>query len=176
MLNEDKENPVSAEEVEDIESLKGALAEEKERSEKYLANWQRAEADFINFKKRAEQERSELAKTANATLILNLLPILDDLERAFASVSTELARPTWVDGIRLIQHKLEAALEAQGLSKMEALGQDFDPNLHEAVTYADGDKGKVIEELRRGYKLNDRVIRPAMVVVGNGKEKSQGEQ
>ena len=174
MPNEEQENPVCAEE--EVESLKEALAEEKKRSEKYLANWQRAEADFVNFKKRAEQERSEMAKFANTMLILNLLPVLDDLERAFASVSPKLAGLTWVDGVRLIHRKLETVLEAQGLSKIEALGQDFDPNLHEAVMYGEGDEGKVVEEIQKGYKLNDRVVRPTMVIVGKGKEKGQGEQ
>lgn len=148
-------------------------AEEAAKSERYLANWQRAQADFTNLKRRAEQERGEVAKFANATLMLNLLPVLDDLDRALAAVSTQLAGLTWVDGIKLIQRKLETILEAQGLSEIEAVGQDFDPNLHEAVMYADGDEGKVIEEVQKGYTLHDRVLRPAMVKVGKGEEKKQ---
>lgn len=161
------------EEAEDIESVRKALEEEKEKAEKYLANWQRAEADLINLKRRTEQQRTEVANFANAMLILNLLPVLDDLERALESVSAKLAGLSWVDGIRIIYRKLQAVLEAQGLSAIEAEGKDFDPNFHEAIIYGDGEEGKVVEELQKGYKLRDRVIRPTMVKVGKGKESSE---
>ncbi len=157
-------------EVEDIEVLKQALAEEKEKAEGYLANWQRAQADFINYKRRSEQEKEEISKFANAVLIHSLLPILDDLERAFTSIPHHIARLTWVDGIRLIERKLQTSLEAQGLSPIKALGEPFDPKFHEAAMHSKGKEGMVIDELQKGYKLQDRVIRPAMVVVGNGEE------
>lgn len=160
-------------EVEDIEALKQVVAEEKARAEANLANWQRAQADFINYKRRIEQDKEETAKFANSILMLNLLPILDDLERAFASLPPRLAKLTWVDGIRLIERKLRASLEAQGLSDIKAQGEPFDPNLHEAVRHGKGKEGIVIEELQKGYKLHDRVIRPAMVVVGNEEEKEE---
>ena len=163
-------------EIEDIEALKQALAEEKEKAEGYLANWQRAQADFINYKRRSEQEKEEIGKFANALLMLNLLPVLDDLERAFDSIPPRLAKLTWVDGIRLIERKLQASLEAQGLSPIKALGEPFDPKLHEAAMHAKGKEGIVIEELQKGYKLQDRVIRPAMVVVGNGEEEEKKEE
>ncbi len=176
MTEEDKvvsENEVSeiagAEEV-NVEGLKQTLAEEKAKAEKYLTNWQRAEADFSNYKKRAEQEKSELADFANAMPILNLLPVLDDLERAFVSLSPKLAGLTWVDGIRLIHRKLQAVLEAQGLAEIKAVGQPFNPSLHEAVMYQEGEEGVVIDEVQKGYKLKDRVLRPSLVVVGKGKE------
>jgi molecular chaperone GrpE len=160
-------------ELEDIESLKKALAEEKARAEGYLASWQRAQADFINYKRRTEQEREEFGKFANAMLMLNLLPILDDLERALASVPSKLAKLSWVEGMRLIERKLWASLEAQGLSQIKAVGEPFDPNLHEAAMQGKGKEGIVVEELQKGYKLHDRVIRPAKVVVGNGEEKEE---
>jgi len=160
-------------ELEDIESLKKALAEEKARAEDYLASWQRAQADFINYKRRTEQEREEFGKFANAMLMLNLLPILDDLERALASVPSKLAKLSWVEGMRLIERKLWASLEAQGLSQIKAVGEPFDPNLHEAAMQGKGKEGIVVEELQKGYKLHDRVIRPAKVVVGNGEEKEE---
>jgi len=160
-------------EVEDIETLNKALAEEKAKAEDYLANWQRAQADFINYKRRSEQEKEEIGKFANATLMFSLLPILDDLERAFASVPPKLAQLNWVDGVRLIERKLRAIMEAQGLSQIKAIGEPFDPNLHEAVMHSKGEEGIVIDELQKGYKLHDRVIRPAMVVVGNGEEKEE---
>jgi molecular chaperone GrpE len=168
--NEEKDLSLEAEgELEDVESLKKALGEEKAKAEDYLANWQRAQADFINYKRRVEQERNETVKFANAALILDLLPVLDDLERALDNITSKLAGLTWVDGIGLIYRKLQAILEVHGLTEIEALGQPFDPNLHEAVLYAEGEEGKVVEELQKGYKLHDRVLRPTMVKVGKGK-------
>ena len=157
-------------EPEDVESLKQVLAEEKEKAEGYLANWQRTQADFINYKRRSEQERDEFSKFANANLMLSLLPILDDLERAVASIPAKAAKLPWADGIKLIERKFRASLETQGLTPIEALGKPFDPSLHEAVRQDKGKEGIVIEELQKGYRLHDRVIRPTMVVVGNGGE------
>lgn len=165
-----KEKTELERETKSAKSLKSALAEEKERAEKYLANWQRAEADFANYRKRSEQERDETNKFANAALILNLLPIVDDLERALSSVPSSLARLSWVNGVELIYHKLRATLEMQGLSEIKATGETFDPRLHEAVMHGDGDEGKVIQVVQKGYQLHQRVLRPAMVIVGKGKE------
>jgi len=162
-------------EAEDTESLRKLLAEEKEKAEKYLANWQRAQADFINYRRHTEQERAEATKLANATLILNLLPILDDLERALNSVPAKLAGLPWLDGVRLIQRKLQAVLGTQGLSPIEVVGKDFDPNLHEAVLYGEGEEGKVIQEIQKGYRLHDRVLRPAQVGVGRRAAERGGE-
>lgn len=168
----EKDEDVVAE-LEDVESLKNALAQEKAKGEDYLANWQRAQADFVNYKRRVEQERNETTKFANAMLVLNLLPVLDDLERALENVSTKLAGFTWVEGIRLIYRKLQAVLEGHGLTEIKALGQPFDPNLHEAVLYGEGEEGIVIEELQKGYKLHERVLRPTMVKVGGSKEEKK---
>ena len=173
VLNSEVEPEVS--EAEDIETLKQALAEEKEKAGGYLANWQRTQADFINYKRRIEQERAEFNKFANASLILSLLPILDDMERAINSIPPKLAKLSWVDGIRHIERKLRANLEAQGLKPIEALGQPFDPNFHEAVRQDKGKEGTVIEELQKGYMLNDKLLRPARVVVGNGEEENKEE-
>jgi len=155
-------------EKEDIEELKQALTEEKEKAENYLASWQRAQADFVNYKRRSELDKEETSKFANSALMLNLLSVLDDLERAFASIPPKLANIGWVDGIRLIERKLRTSLEVQGLSPIKALGEPFDPHLHEAIRQDKGKEGIVIEETQKGYKLHDRVIRPSRVVVGNG--------
>ncbi len=162
-------------EKEDAEELQQALAGEKEKAENYLANWQRAQADFVNYKRRSEQEKEEISKFANSVIMLSLLPILDDLERAFASAPPNLAKLSWVDGIRLIERKLQASLEAQGLSPIKATGEPFDPKLHEAAMHGKGKEGIVIEELQKGYKFHDRVIRPAMVVVGDGEAEEDKE-
>jgi len=154
---------------EDIEVLKQVLAEERGKSENYLANWQRTQADFTNYKKRTEQEKTEMVEFASSTLILNLLSALDDLDRALASVPAELMESSWTEGIKLIYNKFKATLEAQGLTEIEAKGEPFDPHLHEAVMGQEGEEGIVIEEIQKGYKFRDRVIRPSMVVVGKGK-------
>jgi len=151
--------------------LAAQLEEEKEKSQSYLASWQRAAADYQNYKRRAEQERDDIARLANAALIINLLPIMDDFERALDSVDARLAGLTWVDGIRIIQRKFQALLEMSGVSEIAADGEHFDPNIHEAVMFGEGEEGKVINVVQKGYKLGDRVLRPAMVVVGNGEAK-----
>ncbi len=172
-LNEEEKTETA--EIEDAEALKQALAEEKAKAEANLAGWQRAQADYINYKRRSEQEREEISQFANSILILNLLPILDDWERALASIPEDQAGLSWVEGVRLIERKLRGILEAQGLSPIEAVGQPFDPNLHEAAMQGKGEEGIVVSELQKGYKFRDRVIRPARVVVGNGEEEKEEE-
>jgi len=171
-INETPTGEVEAEagEIEDIETLKETLAEVKAKAEANLAGWQRAQADFINYKKRAEQEKQELGKFANSVLILNLLPVLDDFERAFSSLPPKMGKLSWLDGVKLVERKLWAVLQAQGVSPIKAMGESFDPQFHEAVRQDKGKEGIVIEEVQKGYMLEDRVIRPTMVVVGNGEE------
>jgi molecular chaperone GrpE len=144
-------------------------------AQRYLENWRRAEADFENYKKRIEQERAETARFASTTLVLNILPVLDDLDRAFKSIPEKMAHLTWTDGIRLIHRKLQATLEAQGVTEIKALGETFDPSIHEAVGQTAGEEGKVIEEAQKGYRLHGRVIRPAFVIVGNGSHQEENE-
>lgn len=161
------EQPAEQERAEPA-TVEQQIQNEREKAERYLANWQRAQADFVNYKRRAEAERADAGRIATAALIINLLPVIDDLERALHNVDATLAGLNWVDGIRLIERKFRTVLEAAGVSDIPAEGQDFDPNVHEAVTYGDGPEGKVIHEVQRGYRLGDRVVRPAMVVVGKG--------
>jgi molecular chaperone GrpE len=117
-----------------------------------------------------EQEREEIARLSNAAMIINLLPLMDDLERALDSVDTRLAGMTWLDGLRLIHRKFQALLEMNAVTEIEADGQDFDPNVHEAVTFGPGEENKVIAVVQKGYRLGGRVLRPAMVVVGKKQE------
>jgi len=164
------------EQAEDIETLQRALAEEKEKAENYLASWQRCQADSANYKQRSQQEKGEIIEFANSALICNLLPIMDDLERAFASVPAEFEGSSWTEGIRLIYNKLKTALETQGLTAIQARGEPFDPRLHEAVMQQDGKEGMVIEELQKGYKFKEKVIRPSLVTVGRGIKRRRREQ
>jgi len=171
----DTEPSVEDIDIEEPEAMKQALADEKKRAEEYLASWQRVQADFVNFKRRNEQEREETIKMANAELVSTILPILDDLERALEHVEPPMADESWVEGIRLIERKLRAGLESQGVREIQALGEKFDPNLHEAAMHSKGQEGIVVQELQKGYMLHDRVIRPSMVVVGNGEIESEEE-
>ena len=155
-------------------SLEEQLSKAKEDAQKFRDNWHRAEADFQNYKRRTEQEREELRRFGNVSIIINLLPVLDDFERAFKSLDSRLAGLSWFDGILLIYRKLRQLLENAGVSPIETEGQAFDPRFHEAVAHIEGEEGKVISEVQRGYKLHDRVLRPAMVVVGKGKAQEPG--
>lgn len=171
------EAPAEEEEPQDVDGLRARLAEEKEKAQSYLSNWQRAAADYQNFKRRVEQERSEVGRLANASLVINLLPLLDDLERALRTVDTKLAGLTWIDGIWLIYRKFQAVLENAGVKEIAAEGQPFDPNVHEAISEAPGEEGKVVSVVQKGYTLGDRVLRPAMVIVGKAaKEQGDGEK
>ncbi len=169
-MEDNNQDEMAQSAVEVNNSLGAALEEEKSKAAKYLGNWQRTEADFDNYRKRVEQEKTDTVKYANGAFILNLLPVLDDLDRAFKSLPDKLAHLSWTEGIRLIHRKLQATLEAQGVSPIKALGETFDPAVHEAVAQGTGDEGKVIDEAQKGYTLHGRVIRPAYVVVGKGDE------
>ncbi len=158
------------------EELRSRLEEARAEAERYLNNWRRAEADLANYKRRAEQEREEMKRYANASLIINILPVLDDLERALGSLDARLAGLTWFDGIRLIARKLQAVLESAGVREIPAEGQSFDPRLHEAIHFAEGEEGKVLAVAQKGYTLHDRVLRPALVIVGKGKPAAEEGQ
>lgn len=164
------------EQSEDIEILQKALSEQKDKAEKYLANWQRSQADLENYIKRAEQEKAETVEYANKMLMLELLPILDDFERAFGSLPVELDEQHWTDGMKLIYNKTKAVLEAQGLAEIIAKGECFDPYCHEAAGQLEGEEGVVVEEIRKGYKLKGKLLRPSVVMIGAGNENKTKEE
>ena len=169
---QEETRPQTTELPDDPTELKKLLLQERDKSAEYLDNWRRAAADFSNYKKRAEKDNAEFTKYANVTLIARLLPVLDDFDRAFQTIPDNLRALTWVDGIVLIARKMAAMLEAEGLKPIDALNKPFDPNVHEAVIHEESDKheeGTVMAELQKGYKLNDRVIRPTMVKVAKKK-------
>lgn len=176
---EDRRNDEAEAEVaetEDIEALREALAEARKQAESHLDSWKRSQADFINYKRRSEQEKEETKQFANSVLICNLLPVLDDLERALNSVPRELAKFPWVEGVRLIEQKFHSILESQGVTHIKVKGKPFDPNLHEAAMCTHGKEGVVVKELKKGYQLRDKVIRPATVAVGSGETAKETEK
>jgi molecular chaperone GrpE len=135
---------------------------------------QRERASFINYKRRTEQERAETAQYATANLLKKLLPVMDDFDRALAAVpETERQGHKWLQGIELIVRKLHTVMDSEGIEPIDALGQPFDPNLHEAVAFEDnsgeGEHVDTVSEVyAKGYKMKDRVLRPAMVKVSRG--------
>jgi molecular chaperone GrpE len=132
----------------------------------------RMTADFANFRKRNEAERSEFAKFAKADLIAKLLDVLDGYDRALSTVPDEVKGQPWVEGMWLVERKLRKVLESEGREPIDSLGKPFDPYLHQAVAYIESDEpeGTVIEEHQKAYRLHDRVIRPALVTVAKKKE------
>jgi molecular chaperone GrpE len=141
-----------------ISELESAAAEAKDR---YL----RLAADFENFRKRARQDQLDTIQHASSELINKLLPGLDDLHKALDHQPGDID-PSWLKGVELSVRKLEEALGAHGLEKIESVGSPFDPKLHEAVGHEESDEhpeDTVVRELRRGYRIRDRVVRPALV-------------
>ncbi len=141
------------------------LTEAQAQAAEYKDGWQRALADFQNYKRRTDVERDNTYQNAVGNIIKRYLPVLDDMERAMAARPANLP---WADGIELIYRKLQTILENEGLKRIPAEGQPFDPNFHEAISQepADGvESGHVIGVVQNGYMLGERVIRPALVRV-----------
>jgi len=153
-----------------LQSLEEQLQKARDQAAEYLEGWQRARAEFANYKRRMEAERQEQIRLANGGLVYQLLPILDDFERAEDTLPDNLRTLTWVDGVLLIARKLQTLLETAGLEPIQALGEPFDPNVHDAVIYEPVDDAaldhRVVEELQKGYLFGGQVLRPTMVKVG----------
>ena len=146
-----------------------ALLEELQKSnDQNLDMAQRAQAELANYRKRVDDERLTQQQYANSRLIIRLLPIVDELEMALEHSGDAEINASWLDGIKLIHRKVIQMLESEGLHKIDAIGQAFDPLQHEAVSTEDSNEvatGYILEVLRNGYKLHDRIIQPAQVVV-----------
>lgn len=152
-----------------VASLQKELEATKAKADEYLDGWQRARAEFANYKKRQEQQNADLRAFATLDLIKRLLPIQDDFERAAKTMPHGIAHMTWIEGVMLIHRKLQLILESEGVKAIEVKVNDpFDPNLHEAISHDDAEgveSGHIIEEIQKGYKIGDRVIRPTLVRV-----------
>jgi len=157
-------SPLTPEQIEDLKS-RAAKADE---------NWERllrTTADFENFKKRAAREKQDALKFANESLIQKLIPLLDNFDMALAAVQngqTGAASSSLQSGINMILQQFKSALTEAGLEEVDATGKPFDPNLHEAISQqetAEVPEGHVVQQLRKGYKLRDRLLRPASVII-----------
>ena len=163
---EETETPESGGQVSaEIEALQKQFEEAETKAAENLDGWQRTQAEFINYKNRVQRDREMEYASMKGDIIKKMVPVLDDMERALAN------RPegdSWANGMDLIVRKFQTILDAEGVKRIEAAGQPFDPNFHEAISSEPSDEvesGYVIEVMQNGYMLGDRVIRPAMVRV-----------
>ncbi|HEV2454303.1 MAG TPA: nucleotide exchange factor GrpE [Verrucomicrobiae bacterium] len=152
--------------AEQLEELKARAAKADEHWDRLL----RTTADFDNFKKRAARERTEAVQFANSSLLQKLLPVMDSFEMALAAVQTakDETSSSLKAGIVMVQSQLKGILAEAGLEEIDATGKEFDPAQHEAVSQQDSNdvpEGRVVQQIRKGYKLRERLLRPAAVVV-----------
>jgi len=146
---------------EELEQLSAQAAE-------YLDGWQRARAELANYKKRVERERKDAYKRAAGDIMAQFLDVVDDFERALKDLPAEEETASWVQGIELVHRKMQAILDSYGIETIDAVGQPFDPNLHEAISHEETDlvpEGYVIDVVKQGYRLGDRILRAATVRV-----------
>lgn len=154
-----------AEETADLQEEIGSL---QNQCKEYFEGWQRERADFLNYKKRIEREQAQLHEVVAGNTIKKFLAVLDDMDRALRNRPADAEQQEWWSGIELIYRKLQNILEAEGIEPVATQNDDFDPNRHEAISHEDHpqvESGKVIEVLQQGYRIGDRLIRPALVRV-----------
>jgi molecular chaperone GrpE len=151
-----------------LQGLQQELAAARAKADEYLDGWQRSRAEFANYKKRVERDQAQAHQNAAGSILKRYLAVVDDMERALKNRPKDGEGAVWAEGIELIYRKMLSILESEGVQPMQAQGEMFDPNLHEAVMMEDSDQhesGQVTEVLQQGYMLGDRVLRPAMVRV-----------
>jgi molecular chaperone GrpE len=166
-LEQDIQDTAEATENEQVEEKEPSLEDKyNELNDKYL----RLYSEFDNFRRRTAKERVELFKTAGQDILTDLLPVLDDFERALSNMNEKAEVKSIKEGVDLVYNKFRNTLDQKGLKAFNAIGETFDPDLHEAITKIPAPskkmKGKVVDEVEKGYKLNDKVLRFAKVVVG----------
>lgn len=163
-----EESPGTGLSPEEIMELQTTLEKSQAQAAEYLDGWQRARAEFANYKKRVERERQRVYKDAASDVIKSYLPVIDDLKRALNGKPEDGDGADWAGGIELVYRKLLSILEAEGITRIEAEGQTFDPNLHIAIVKSESDEhecDQIIEVLEQGYMVDERVLRPAKVRV-----------
>ena len=165
---EAERGPLEDDALEEEPSLEDRLAEALREKDQFRLIAARAQADLQNYRKRAGEEREEARRGANTAILLRVLSVMDDFERAMAHVPDDAVAPGLPEGLRLVQKSMTALLESEGVSRIEAVGSAFDPHESEAVMYQEttsASDGEVISVIREGYRQRDRVLRPAQVVV-----------
>ena len=160
------ERTAAAEET--IIGLQQELQNAQNQCKEYFEGWQRERADFMNYKKRVERDQAQLQQIITANIIKKFLVIVDDMERAIRNRPANAEQQEWWNGVDLIYRKLLSILESEGIQPIAAAGDSFDPNLHEAISHEESSavqSGQIIEVVQQGYRLGDRVVRPALVRV-----------
>jgi molecular chaperone GrpE len=169
VLDPDLEDELEEHSLEEqVAALQVSLDEIKIKAEEYLDGWQRARAEFANYKKRILRDHTEIHQSARGEVIKLYLDIADDLDRALQEKPADGEGETWADGIEIIFQKLSTRLELEGIKPMNPLGEEFDPNIHEALMKEESDEyesGQIIEVMQEGYWIGDKVLRPALVRV-----------
>jgi molecular chaperone GrpE len=153
--------------LENNEDLKKQLAEAEKQKEEYLAGWQRARADFLNYKKEEIERFKSIIDIANEEMILKILPLIDNLHLAEKSLPKDLKENQYIQGLLQIKAQLETFLRNQGVESLESMGKKFDPQFHEVIEQVESDEksGTIVEENQKGYLINNRLLRPAKVKV-----------
>lgn len=144
------------------------LAAAQEEATKNLDGWMRSQAEFANARKRMDKQRIDIQIRATTDMVTRLLPVVDDFDRAFDNVPEAINEDSWFEGIKMVKRKVMGILESLNVEAIEALGKEFDPNLHEAIMQEESEEyesGIVTEEMQTGYKIGDRIIRPSLVKV-----------
>jgi len=165
------ENELTAEELDSVvapQPIQSDLENIQAQADEYLDGWQRARAEFANYKRRTEREQAEARDRIAGNTLVRFLGVMDDLERALKDRPSDGEAASWSEGIELIHRKLSALVIAEGVEEILAEGTSFDPVLHEALSHEESDdhaEGQVIEVVQRGYRMGDRVLRPALVRV-----------
>lgn len=166
--NAGEESSKVAELEQQIEALSAQAEELKKTAQEHQERYVRLYADFENFRKRVSREKEEAARYGVEKILHELLPVLDGLEKALEHASDVADKAAIVSGVQMVLKQFSKALESVGVQSLEAIGKPFDPNLHEAVGHHESaahEPNTVMQEYRRGYKLNDRLLRPALVTV-----------
>src|SRR5437773_9008853 len=159
--------------ADDQDTIRAELAELEQKADEYLRLAQRTQADFINYRRRVEDERAQHTREANLAYIQRLLPVLDDFERALANAAPDELESNWGKGIQLVERNLRALLAADDVQRIPAEGAEFDPREHEAIgrqATSDVPEGHVLHVVRPGYRKGERVIRPAQVIIAGPPE------
>ena len=173
-----------------LEALTAELEEAGREREQITSTLQRAQADFINYRRRVDEEREDQLKYSNGRLLAKLLPVLDEFNLAIGQAPSSETPEPWLEGVNLIYRKLNSIIESEGVARIEAEGKSFDPVEHEALAQQESsehEEGRVMTVVRDGYRLHGRVLRPAQVIVakkpeynmqtaGEGENSSEGKE
>ena len=173
----DEEGP--APQDDELAQIREQLEEALREKDQFRSMAQRAQADLVNYRRRAAEEREEALRSARSELLLRTLSFADDMDRALSLIPEDAVAPGWLDGLRLAKRNLSGILDSAGVTKIEAEGQPFEPWEHEAVAFeetSEADEGIVIRVIRDGYKLHDKVLRAAQVAVSKSPELNDNQE